>query len=279
MLIFSNRFILSIILIILFLCPSKVYGHKNKDIHASEIQEALGFEHPDVYEWLCFISSDMIDKHNPFYNHLKEQFPKFSCSHRCLFHWNFNGVPWTPGLEDRVKAYTRLIYGSENYLSYFPKIKEDFLYVLRKEQKRRNSLINTKTEIVFGFASGGRDASYANFFAAMAYDLHLLGDFMSDNTDMKGLVSFHVLVSGIITTINRLDPKQGKSLTKLLQRTLNSGKNEQQTADELMMLIKQELPAFIQLAQEGSIKRRLEKRGFKFKEISKWRKLKNYFFG
>lgn len=275
----KNRIISIFLLCAILLIPSRIYGHLSKHIHAKEIQEALGFEHPEVYNWLCFISSEMIDIPNPFYNQLKEQFPNFTCSHRCLFHWNFNGIPWTSGLENRVKAYTRLIYGSENYLSYFPKMKEDFLVMLRKEQKRRNGFINAQTEAIFGFASGGVDASYANFFAAMAYDLHLLGDYMSDNSDLKGLVEFNILINGIVTSINSLDPKQGKSLIKGIKSIMRTNKNVQLQADEIMALIKDELPLFIQRAQDGSIKRRLEKRGFKFKEISIWKKLKNYFIG
>lgn len=272
------RFIL--ILLIAFISPLHGLCHPNKTLHANEIQEALGFEHPEVYEWLCYISSDMIDKHNPFYNQLKEKFPDFSCKHRCLFHWNFNGIPWTPGLESRVKAYTRLKYGQDNYLAYYPKMKESFLIELRKEQKRRNGLINEKTEYVFGFASGGKDASFANFFAAMAYDLHLLGDYTSsDNSDLNGLVEFNTLINGIITSINRLDSKEGKKITKGLRKLLQSNKDVQRKADDIMDYIQQELPTFIQKAEDGSIKRRLENRGFKFKENSIWKKLKNYLIG
>lgn len=274
----KRRFIIILMFITVFLYPFGANCHPSKTIHADEIQEAFGFMHPEVYEWLCYISSDMIDKHNPFYNQLKEKFPDFKCKHRCLFHWNFNGIPWTPGLESRVKAYARLKYGQKNYLDYYPIIKEDFLNELRKEQKRRNRYINEKTEYVFGFASGGKDGSYANFFAAMAYDLHLLGDYTSaDNTDLNGLVEFNTLINGIIVSINRLDSKQGKKLTKGLRSLLNTHKDVQYQADDIMEFIQKELPLFIQNAEEGSIKRRLEKRGFKFKEISAWEKLKNFF--
>lgn len=246
------------------------YGHPNKVIHANEIQSAFGFEHPDLYNWLCYISSDMIDKHNPFYNSLKEQFPGFTCSHRCLFHWNYNGIPWTNGLESRVIAYTRLKYGSDSYREYVPNMKEAFLTELRKEQKRRNGIINRKTETVFGFASGGKDGRYANFFAAMAYDLHLLGDYTSaDNTDLNGLVEFKTLIGGIIISINRLDSREGKSIVKSINAVLSlpddgSSASIQKKADKIMEIIQKELPEFIKNAENGSIKRRLEKRGFKF---------------
>ena len=265
--------------VFIVLSPIESYGHPDKATHANEIMTVLGFEYnQSLYEWLCFISSDMIDKHQPFYSELCSKFPDFKCKHRLLFHWNYNGIPWTPSLEARVLAYTRMKYGSENYRKEFPAMKEAFLNVLRKEQKSRNSKINTRTEQLFSFASGGKDASYANFFAAMAYDLHILGDYTSiDNTDLDGLVDFKVLINGIISSINRLDPKEGKSLIKKLRTaSSNPNKNVQYMADDAMAILQSDLPLFIMNAEDGSIKRRLEKHGFKFIEISFMQKLKKY---
>ena len=253
------------------------YGHHSKKAHVDEIREALGFE-PNQYidDWIGFISSDMIDKPNPFYTELTEYFPGFKCKHRQLFHWNYNGEPWTKSLESKITAYAISIYGDEKYREHLPSIIEAFKTKLRNEQKRRNGIINRKTETVFGFASGGKDGSYANFFAAMAYDLHLLGDYMSDNKDLNGLVEFKTLIGGIITSINRLDSREGKSIVKSINAVLalpNDGssasiqkKNDkiQKKADKIMEIIKKELPEFIRNAENGSIKRRLEKRGFKF---------------
>lgn len=247
------------------------YGHPGKKAHVEEIRPALGFEpNQDIDDWIGFISSDMIDKPNPFYTELTEYFPGFKCKHRLLFHWNFNGKPWTPGLERRIAAYARYLYGLEHYRDSLPRLNEKFLEILRKEQKRRNGIINRRTESVFGFASGGKDGSYANFFAAMAYDLHLLGDYTSaDNTDLNGLVEFKTLIGGIITSINRLDSRKGKSIVKSINAVLalpddGSSASIQKKADKIMEIIQKELPEFIKNAENGSIKRRLEKRGFKF---------------
>lgn len=265
-----NLFRLSISLtlaIISILSPANAFAHPDKHSHANEILSALGLEyHPEVYGWLCFISSDMIDKHQPYYSELTATFPGFKCKHRMLFHWNFNGIPWTPGLEKKVLTYTRMIYGSDTYKQQFPLMKQSFLNHLRKEQKRRNRLINRKTETLFGFASGGKDASYASFFASMAYDLHLLGDYTSkDNSDLDGLVEFNTLINGIISSINRLDSKQGKFLIKAIKTANKSNKNIQQKADDIMDIILKHLPIFIKNAKDGYLKRRLEKKGYKFR--------------
>ena len=259
------RVVALVVSVILSLTAFGGYAHPNKAMHVNEIRSALGFEPDrDIDDWLGFISSNMIDQHNPFYTELTAQFPGFKCKHRLLFHWNFNGKPWTPGLESRVEAYARYLYGSGSYRDSLPQIKAAFLEVLRGEQKRRNGLINRMTEDLFGFASGGRDASYANFFAAMAYDLHLLGDYMTDNTDLNGLVEFDVLIGGIITTLTRLDAVEGKSLVNAIRNLNKSGKEVQQRADDLMALFLEQLPGFIKRAQGGAIRRRIESRGYKF---------------
>lgn len=262
----ANKLRLFFVLAILSFLPVKIYAHPDKYTHANEIMVALGFEYnQDIYDWLCFISSDMIDKHQPYYSQLTMMFPGFKCKHRMLFHWNFNGMPWTPGLEKKVLAYTRMKYGSDTYKQHFPEMKQSFLNHLRKEQKRRNGLINRKTEILFGFASGGKDASYANFFASMAYDLHLLGDYTSkDNSDLDGLVEFNTLINGIISSMNQLDSKQGKNIVKAIKKANSNNKNVQLRADDIMEVILDMLPQFIKNAQSGSIKRRLEKQGYKF---------------
>lgn len=260
-----------------YLCviPQNAYGHPNKATHANEIMSAFGFEYNQaIYDWLCFISSDMIDKHQPFYNELCKKFSGFKCKHRLLFHWNYNGKPWTPGLEERVKAYTRAKYGSQEYSAKYPLVKEGFLDMLRKEQKKRNGKINAMTEQLFRFASSGKDASFANAFAALAYDLHLLGDYTSaDNSDLSGLVEFNLLTSAIVESINKLDNQQGKTLIKKIKKSAKgSPENVQRAADDVMEIIQKELPSFLIKAQKGSIRRRLEKLGFKLREQSLWEK-------
>lgn len=267
-------------IIITYFFSIPLQAHRSGDIHKDEIRSVLGFEsHPKIDEWLLFISRDMIDNHNPFYTNLKNQFPGFKCKHRYLFHWNYVGEPWTPALEDKVKAYTRLKFGSEQYREQFPDMKKKFLRVLKEEQRRRNGLINSKTEQLFGFNPGGRDGSYANFFAAMAYDLHLLGDYMSDNSDFDGLIDFNTLVNGIISNINKIDQKKGKIVVKPIKSLLRRNLNTQQKADAIMGSLKTNFPMFIQSIDNGAIKRRLEKNGFKFIPINNtwWDTIKNWF--
>lgn len=109
----------------------------------------------------------------------------------------------------------------------------------KDEQKRRNRLVNQKTEELFGFASGGRDAQYANFFASMAYNIHLIGDYLSDyNSDLDGLQDINEIIGLIIIDIQRMDKKRGKALQKGITNINKRYSDPQKKADELMEYLK-----------------------------------------
>lgn len=98
----------------------------------------------------------------------------------------------------------------------------------------------------------------------MAYNIHLVGDYTSDNADFDGLVSFDVLIGGIVTSIRNLDNNKSKQIIKDLNMVQKRATNEQERADIVLTFLKQRLSQFIQAAENGSVKRRLEKRGFLF---------------
>ena len=83
--------------------------------------------------------------------------------------------------------------------------------------------------------------------------------------NLDGLVEFNTLINGIISSINRLDSKQGKFLIKAIKTANKSNKNIQQKADDIMDIILKHLPIFIKNAKDGYLKRRLEKKGYKFR--------------
>ena len=139
--------------------------------------------------------------------------------------------------------------------------KEDF----KKEQKRRNSEMNKRTENLFGFASGGKDAARANFFAAIVYDVHLLGDYTDDNRDFDGLVSFNRIIKDIVDRINRLNPSdpKGKVIVANLHRIeRNSRLLRAEKAQLVIDYLSKNLPDFIMTVEDGSIYRRLQKKGY-----------------
>lgn len=234
-----------------------VYAHSSWQMHVNDMMEVFGFE-PDaeLKAWMKFISSDMIDKHEPFYSELKGRHPGFACKHRLLFHWGYDAEPWNEKLEERVRAYCDVQeLNAESNIRIFKA-------ELKAEQKRRNGLMNRRTEELFGFARGGRDARYARFFVTMAYNVHLIGDYTPDNRDLEGVQSMENIVRSTNNAIMKLDAKLGAPLVRKINATDRQYPDIQSKAEHLLQMLKAEIPAFIVQAQNGSICRRLERRGF-----------------
>ncbi|NDV56565.1 hypothetical protein [Bacteroides sp. 519] len=234
-----------------------IYAHKKCAEHVDDMIAVFGFEENNkLKEWMQFISSDMIDKHEPFYSTLCNNHLGFKCKHRLLFHWAYNARPWSSELEKRIKKYC------EEYDLNVESNLRIFKSEIKSEQIKRNRKINEETEKMFGFAHGGRDAAYARFFASIAYNVHLIGDYTSDNTDLDGLQSLNEIISSIIIELRNLDNIKCKNIIRGITQINNCYSDSQKKADALMEYLKKNVPTFIKEAQNGSIKRRLSKHGF-----------------
>lgn len=245
-------------------------AHSSFIEHCEDMMEVFGFEeNPKLFSrskdtrsnksWTKFISSDMIDN-TAFHRSLEQKFPGFKIAnprfHRLLFHWGYNVKPWSQYLERHIRTYCKLNDIDEE--STINKIKS----LVETEQKRRNHKINEETENVFGFAHGGKDAGYAQFFASMAYNIHLLGDQQPDNSVFVGVASVDTLVGQIIISLRMLDSSKSKPLEKELTILNKKNIDPHEKATLIMNYLKKTVPNFIKVAQNGSVYRRLSKRGF-----------------
>ena len=261
---------------ILFLVVFAIYAfpHGGWEAHMFEMMEVLdldvntsdlGKSHPNekAKAWCKYISQDLIDK-NDFHRKIKDKYQiSFETArfHRYFFHWGYNAMPWSKAIEDRIRNNANKTPYSAEYL--IKHIKND----LKIEQQRRNKDLNAKTENLFGFAHGGRDARYARFFAAMAYNIHILGDFTSkDNRSLAGLCNFKDLVGMIIVEIERFDKSRSSEIVQRIKLICKNPIDVQKTADDLMEFLKGSVPKFIAEAQDGSIRRRLGAKHFIFKK-------------
>lgn len=258
----------------IFSCAINIMAHGSFIAHCEDMMEVFGFDYniklfsrskdtKSNTSWTKFISSDMIDNtefHRYIerrYSNLKIARPKY---HRLLFHWGYNTEPWSPYLERHFRTYCRL-----NYVDNEDALLKEFKSEVKAEQKRRNRKINEATEKVFGFAHGGIDAKYAQFFASMAYNIHLLGDQQTDNSVFLGVASTNTLIGQIILSLRMLDASRSKLIERQLSVLNRQYSNPHQKADAVMAYLKQSVPKFIQEAQGGRIARRLEKQGIKLK--------------
>ena len=264
------RFIL-LLLCCLFILSLRLSAHGDGNVHVREMYSVLPFsddkENKPIKEWLGMITSDLIDNvwgkpipefgNRQFYTYLKEEFG-FRCKHRLLFHWGFNARPWSEELENKIR-YCDWAQNEEKVRQF----KQAFVI----EQKRRNKVANEATENLFGFASGGKEAGWANGIIAIVYDVHLLGDYvLEDNKDFDGVTSPSEVAKDIINDLRRIDPGSSKGIIDKLKRKTATFRNEHELAKELIALLQKELPHFLYDADDGAIREKFIRKGFKLKK-------------
>lgn len=259
---FVKKYGLCIFIVCLF--PLSLYAHGSYEEHVKDVMEVFGFNNDGrrsvqnsviKNDWLKFISSEMIDS-KEFHKSLCEKhkgFPNLSTPkrHRILFHWGYDAEPWNKDFERIVLDYC------ESYDLNKESNIRIFKSELKSEQNRRNRIIDEKTRQIFRFCASGKDRELAHFFSSIAYNIHVLGDYMSDNTILVGLHDFQDLVGLIIIEIRKLDYIKSKPLIKEINKIVSSNKDVQQIADDLMAYLKINMPPFIKEAREGTLYRRL----------------------
>ena len=256
-----------IVITSLFFLQMSLCAHESWQQHAEDMYKVFGFErNEELTNWMRFVSSVLIDNYNTeyafsddgtpfdFYSYLQEKYPDFQCKHRLLFHWGYNSRPWSDYLQDKV-----------NYYGWSDELIQEFQADLIAEQKRRNRFANEYTENVFGFAHGGKEARIARVLISIAYDVHILGDYEPDNTDLDGLQDIGSVVGDIINNLTALDNQQSSELRKQLRKVSQSQEYElQDKASVLLKLLKENFSILLQNADGGKIATHLIARGFKF---------------
>lgn len=258
--------------------PWSSYAHPNSWQHIMEMYSVLPFatdhdgnvveENFPIRRWLDTITRELIDDYNrveikeygglTFYQYLQNEFDfKLSFgNHRVLFHWGYNARPWNKELDN---------YVIDNEWSV-EKI-ERFQAALISEQQRRNRIANNQAEKVFGFASSGKEAGWANGLLSIVYDTHLLGDYtLTDNKNFKGVTQPSVIAGDIINSIRRIDnSRTSEKLIDSIRKVTSEYSDQHLLAAELIKLLQRDLPKFLLSANEGSLKRRFEDCGFKIR--------------
>ena len=256
-----------IIITSLFIFQMSAWPHESWQQHAEDMYEVFGFErNEELTNWMRFVSSVLIDNYNTeyafsndgkpfdFYSYLQEKYPDFQCKHRLLFHWGYNSRPWSSYLQEKV-----------NYYGWSDEMIQEFQSDLIAEQKRRNGFANEYTENLFGFAHGGKEARVARVLISIAYDVHILGDYEPDNTDLDGLQDIGSVVGDIMNNLAALDNQQSSVLRKQLRKASQDPKyGIQDKATVLLELLKDNFSVLLQNADDGKIATHLNARGFRF---------------
>ena len=260
-----------IITISLFISQMTLLAHGSWQQHAEDMYKVFGFKRSDeLTNWMKFVSSVLIDNKNAdsafsdddkpfnFYSYLQTKYPGFQCKHRLLFHWGYNSKPWSPYLQEKTSNY-----------GWSEEMIKEFQADLIAEQKRRNRFANEYTENLFGFEHGGKEARIARIFISIAYDVHLLGDYEPDNTDLDGLQDLESVVGDIINNLKALDKVQSSFLCKQLKKaSQEQGVDTQKKAEDVLDLLKNSFSDLLKKANNGMIAEHLYAKGFRFEEIN-----------
>ena len=246
------------------------YAHSLEG-HQRDVMDVFGFEwdgriHPkntQIKDWIRFISYDMIDDKS-FHKKLMQNhrhFPDLSpaTKHRILFHWAYDAEPWNKEFEKIVIRYCDAY--DLNVESNIRVFKAE----LKSEQKRRNGEINHKTESLFGFHNGGTEEEWAKYFASMAYNVHILGDYT--NTCLDGLNDLHDLMGRIIRQLRIIEPQKSRTAIKEINAILKTNDPIQIKAQRLMDVLKYHGPILLKNTKGGMLYRKIQNQGFVFKDI------------
>lgn len=263
---------------IIFLCIclplNSTYAHGDFISHCEDIMQVFGFDYNTRLfsrnkdtkgnkSWTKIISSDMIDN-TDFHRVLEKNHYGFKISsprrHRYLFHWPYDTTePWSYELEQLVVDYC------EQYDLNIESNIRIFKSEIRSEHNKRKGIIEKETQRIFGLAPGGVEGYvYTHFLISMAYNIHLLGDYTSDNTELRGLYPYEKLVERICEDIKSLDANESHKIIKEIRRVNFEHSDVQEKADYLMLYLKDQIPLFIRKARKGSFKLKLEFNGIKF---------------
>ncbi len=223
-------------------------------------------ENKEIEAWLRLITSDLIDNYKgvpmpefgdrTFYQYAGDEFD-FHCKHRLLFHWGFNSEPWSDALEERLSKCPWYPDGQK---------KDAFRKALTLEQARRNRAANEAAERLFGFASEGKEAAWANGILAIVYDVHLLGDWNpEDNSDFDGVTEPSAIAADIMNALRRIDSRTSGRLEKELKKLVRKEKDRNRLSVLIVGLLQERLPAFILSSNYGALELRFKKSGFVLK--------------
>ena len=205
--------------------------------------------------------ADEIDDVEAFRSRIKQdkRFSRFNVGdygHRLLFHWGYACDP-----EKHAPLTERI-----DRLDWDEETKSAFYELLKVEQARRERNLTDYAGDTFGlYTRVDRRA-----FAAILYDVHLLGDHImhSPNTEVTvtaigGLDSvIRSLETRLDKDLLRKDPALAKKMIAAIKAaTETTAGNRQASAETVVSALKKTLPSCIVVADGGRYERALSKKG------------------
>ncbi len=256
---FPSRLMIAL-LFVLQLLPlqtnGKVWYQHVQDMH-SVFGSGFGRseKYSDIDEMFKGITNLMDRREENLSEQLKQIAPKFSegnYGHRIYFHWGFNGRPEdSTALSERIKAATDDM-----------QVREALFDKIRSVQRQRNQKTMLYVQICClnpndrSKALNGREM---NAIAALAYDTHILGDYIEGTEKtIKALMPMDKLMEDICKVFRRLehedkdfrDNPERKHLQKDFERKMNQAakaSTQMEAAKEMLRISKAFVPRLLRM--------------------------------
>lgn len=220
--------------------------------HEADIYSVLPFERNEKISKLILTIHNNIDFPIGYFDGLRDaphqSFTWHKYGHRVFFHWGFNSNPRSSKILQELVAERK-----------WPQEVEKFFWdKVITEQARRNRETMAIVGSTLGFQLSGAERVYANAFASIITDVHILGDYSTTNT--TSLQNIDLVVADIKNAL--FESLKGGDDAKRINRLLDSTKSissQSKRADAILKILQKELAQFILTVQNGYFKRLLVK--------------------
>ena len=239
---------------------SKSLNPGQKNGHEDDIYLALPFERCDSISLLIKVIHDNIDHPIGYFKGLRDaphqNFTWRKYGHLVFFHWGFNSNP------RNCKILQSLI----DECNWTKQHEESFWIKIINEQARRNKESMMIVSNILNFQLSGTQRNYANAFASIITDIHILGDYSTTN------ISTLQNIDNVIADIKKalFESLKGEDAAKRINKLLDDTKqidDVKERANKTLLILQQELPSFFLQIQDGFFAKHFTKLGLPLKQL------------
>lgn len=249
-----------VILLNITTLSAKSLNPGRKGGHEADIYSVLPFERCTEISELILLIHNNIDHPIGYFPGLRDaphqDFTWRKHGHRVFFHWGYNANPQSSPILQELVA-------ERNWTAA---VQQSFWKKVVDEQARRNRESMATVGSTLGFQTSGAQRAYANAFASIITDIHLLGDYST--TNIVTLQNIDLIIADIKKALfeSLRGGDDAKRINKLLDDTAKI-EDVRLRAETALGILQREFPAFILKAQNGFFARHFEKKSLPLKKL------------
>ena len=256
----KNLFIILISLLYISPSNSKSLNPGKNNGHEADIYSVLPFKRCTEISGLILVIHNNIDFPIGYFPGLRDiphqDFTWHKYGHRVFFHWGFNSNPRSCDILQELVSERN--WSKEVEASIWSKV------II--EQAKRNKESMTKVGKTLGFELAGAQRAYANAFASIITDIHLLGDYST--TKIATLQNIDLIIVDIQKALfeSLKGGDRAKQINKMLDDT-HQIEDIRDRANATLIILQEHLPTFFLNIQDGFFAKHFKKLDLPLKAI------------